>query len=94
MTIRQFPVLHVERVREPTMSVPPITRVPWDFVAPHELQVRRNHQQTLERLAERGGLSETELLAVLEDRLWCSMDRENATRKIHELLAVWLASNG
>lgn len=94
MVNRQFPILHNARVREPKMAVPPILRVPWDFVAPHEIQAQRNHDQTLERLAERGGLCEPELLAVLEDRPWSSMDRETATRKIHELLAVWLASHG
>ena len=30
--------------------------VPWAFMAPHEAQARKNHGQTLEGLAERGGL--------------------------------------
>jgi hypothetical protein len=38
------------------------------LVAPHEEQAQRNHDQTLQRLAERGGLSPAELLAVLQDR--------------------------
>lgn len=45
-------------------------RVPWDFVASHEAQALKNHGQTLERLAERGGLSWGELLDVLESRRW------------------------
>ena len=44
--------------------------VPWEFVAPHEPQALRNHGQTLARLAERGGLSPAELLAVIEGRGW------------------------
>jgi len=42
--------------------------VPWDFVRPHEGQARRNHYQTLDRLAARGGLSWLELYAVVTDR--------------------------
>lgn len=30
--------------------------VPWEFMAPHESQARKNHGQTLEGLAKRGGL--------------------------------------
>lgn len=44
--------------------------VPMDFVEPHEQQAQRNHSQSLKRLAERGGLSPCELLAVIEDRDW------------------------
>ncbi len=43
--------------------------IPWWIIAPHEKQALRNHGgQTLERLAERGGLGPSEALAVLEDR--------------------------
>ena len=45
-----------------------LASVPWEFVAPHDSQAQRNHSQTLARLAERGGLSLCELLAVLTDR--------------------------
>jgi len=44
--------------------------VPWGMVLPHEPQALTNHQQTLKRLAERGGLSWAELLCVLESRKW------------------------
>lgn len=42
--------------------------LPWEMIAPHEEQARENHSQTLKRLAERGGLSPTEALAILDDR--------------------------
>lgn len=42
--------------------------VPWSFVAPHELQARRNHGQSLNRLNERGGLDPRELVAMVEGR--------------------------
>lgn len=48
--------------------------VSWEIVVPHEEQAHRNHGQSLARLAERGGLSPAELLAVLEDRAWTPGD--------------------
>ncbi len=40
--------------------------VPWDVIAPFDHQCQKNHgRQTLERIAERGGLSCTEAIAVL-----------------------------
>jgi hypothetical protein len=42
--------------------------IAWDLVEDHRAQAQRNHGQSLERLAERGGLSSAELVAVLQDR--------------------------
>lgn len=42
--------------------------IPYELIAPHEEQAIKNHGQTLQRLAERGGLDWIESLAVLEDR--------------------------
>jgi hypothetical protein len=44
--------------------------VPWSLVAPHELQARNNHDQSLRRLAERGGLSPGELWCIVHDKKW------------------------
>lgn len=52
-----------DRPRLEALGVP--REIPWEIVAPHEAQAKRNHDQTLERLAERGGLGVAELLAVL-----------------------------
>lgn len=46
---------------------PPRT-LPWEMIATHEPQALRNHGQTIERLAERGGLSHKEALAVIEGK--------------------------
>lgn len=63
MAERRFPILDEgERPRD----IPP--SVPWSLVAPHAEQALRNHGQTLERLAERGGLSTRELACVIQDR--------------------------
>lgn len=50
--------------------------LPMSLFRPHEEQARRNHDQTLDRLRERGGLSPCEALAVLEDRPWRRIDRD------------------
>ncbi|WP_334032946.1 hypothetical protein [Burkholderia gladioli] len=42
--------------------------VPFDLVKRHEAQAMKNHRQTVERLAERGGLSWLELLLVITDK--------------------------
>lgn len=41
--------------------------IPYDVIKPHEDQALKNHGQTLDRLAERGGLSWAEAYAVLTD---------------------------
>lgn len=61
--------------------------VPWALVAPHEDQAQRNHYQSLKRLAERGGLSHSELCAVLEDREWRSMPDHEAVMAVAEHLS-------
>jgi hypothetical protein len=42
--------------------------IPWAFIAPQEGQAQTNHDQSLRRLAERGGLSVCEALAVLDGK--------------------------
>lgn len=53
--------------------------IPWAMIAPHEAQALSNHaRQSLKTLAERGGLSHCEAIAVLEDRDWEPMDQDQA----------------
>lgn len=47
------------------MNAPTLSSVPWSLLAPVEGRVLRNHGQTLERLAQRGGLSACEALCAL-----------------------------
>lgn len=59
--------------------------VPMEMMAPHEAQAQRNHSQSLDRLAERGGLSACEAVAILEDRRFHRMDTVAAYRRLNEL---------
>lgn len=51
----------------PIMGAP---NIPWRVIAPHEQQAIKNHDQTLKRLAERGGLAPCEAIWVMEGRRW------------------------
>lgn len=47
--------------------------IPWRVIAPHEKAAQRNHGgQTLQRLAERGGLGVGEAIDVLLDQPWAT----------------------
>jgi len=54
--------------RFPILGSEPKEYIPLDIIKLHEKQAIRNHSQTLERLAERGGLGWIEMLFVLEDK--------------------------
>lgn len=55
-----------------SLGSPPVY-IPYNIIAPHEAQAIKNHGQTLQRLAERGGLDWTEALAILNDKTWGEM---------------------
>lgn len=62
--------------------------VEWEVIAPHEAQALKNHDQTLKRLAERGGLDVLELYAVLKGIGWKEMkhvDRQVAINEVNRL---------
>jgi len=61
---RRFPVL-----RQMSKAVMPKT-VPWAFAETLRAQAANNHGQTLERLAERGGLGPEEMYAAAHGWKW------------------------
>ena len=52
--------------------------VPFDLVKSHEDQVFKNHGQSIERLAERGGLGWEELACVIKNQ---SFDKDMSVEK-------------
>lgn len=54
----------------PIMNDPIIKALPWAAMRPHEEQAQRNHSQTLNRLASRGGLGIEEAYHILRDEPW------------------------
>lgn len=73
--MKMFPILKPWRESEKNLlkALGCPDSVPWEKLEPHEAQAQRNHSQSLKRLAERGGLSACEAIAVLEDRPWHRM---------------------
>lgn len=62
---RMFPVLAGSDWREYQQLGMP-RAVPWRLLGTHEAQALLNHGQTLQRLAERGGLSPFEMRAIVK----------------------------
>lgn len=93
-----------EHGREPLMFTvqvqcgnenPRLREIPYAVIAPHACQAYMNHGQSLQRLEERGGLCESELLAVLEDRDYCQMDERLAGSEVDKLVIktmMWKSS--
>lgn len=48
----------------------PDFRLPWSLIESHRQQALENHGQSLEKLADRGGLSFSEVAAIMENRKW------------------------
>ena len=63
--------------------------VPFEFLISHENQAQINHGQSLNRLNERGGLSPSEMLRILEDRRWTTEEAPKRTDDESEY-AEWL----
>lgn len=64
-------------------------RIPWAMLAPHEAQALLNHGQTLERLAERGGLSPSEACDVLLGRSWNTTPADKADALLESLVTAY-----
>lgn len=64
------------------------SEIPWAIVANYGESAMRNHDQTLERLAERGGLSPCELIAVLEQRQWRKMTPDEVRSTLLPILSA------
>lgn len=69
--MKHFPVLCPDGASQKLRDLgeAPIS-VPWSLLAPHEEQAHKNHGQTLHRLAERGGLTFCEMVAIIENVHW------------------------
>jgi len=77
----------------PIMGATLLSEVPFAMLVPHEAQAMRNHGQTLERLAQRGGLGTSEALDILEGRGWgsaavCIENERHLINKVREWRAA------
>jgi hypothetical protein len=89
--VREYPLLRTEAVQViskmgrmfPILDGPAI---PWFLIAPYEAQAQRNHSQTLERLAERGGLGCAEAIDVMTNQRWSTTAVRGSAQKLHDLV--------
>ncbi len=76
----------------PIMGATLLSEIPWAMIAPHEERAQQNHRQSLERLAQRGGLGASEAIDILENRRWASTNPGiNAEVYLINLVRAWLA---
>ena len=79
--MKRFPI--ITSIEERKHGAP--TWVPWAAIAPHEDQAQENHMQSLERLAERGGLDAGEFIAVMQDKRYEAGRQDEGNSLILEL---------
>ena len=70
-----------EREVMPIMKGVFLKAVPWAIISAHEEQAQRNHSQTLNRLAERGGLIPSEAVAIIKNEPWTSKTSSQIEKK-------------
>lgn len=79
----------MDEKRFPILSPGQSDSISWSILEPHRRQAALNHGgQTLEALANRGGLSYGELLAVLEDRKYEPMAEIYAQKRLKEVISA------
>lgn len=69
-------------------------RIDYQLVADHGEQAQRNHYQSVDRLAEGGGLSWEELFAVLNNQRFQRIDKNEAIIACRAIEACYLAALG
>lgn len=91
--MRNFPILSQWQWKHDVLDKTLIAKcprsIPWDLIAPHEEQAQINHSQSLQRLAERGGLSPLEMYCVMNHlrfRDGKHFGEDNAIKYILELV--------
>ncbi len=89
--VRRLRDASANRKQFPILGTPGVT-VDWQLVHDHGRRAKANHFQTVERLAERGGLSWGELHAVLHNRAWQMMDENTAITECRAIEARYLAA--
>lgn len=81
--MRRFPILSTDRRKCG------LEWIPWDMLSPHAAQATRNHGQTLERLAQRGGLGVSEAIAILQDQPWQHIPLDVAAAQLRLWIGQW-----
>jgi hypothetical protein len=75
----------------PIMGATLLSEIPFVMLVPHEAQAKSNHGgQSLECLAQRGGLGVSEAICILEDRSWSPVN--DGDRYLINKVRAWRAA--
>lgn len=77
LTVKMFPILKTGRWGKTVLPA----SIPWSLVAPHEAYAQKYHSQSLERLAQRGGLAPEELWHVILHKDWDGSSKYNVSEE-------------
>jgi hypothetical protein len=84
MDDRTFPIHSSDRK---TLPLAPQS-IPFWIVEQHAAQARSNHAQTVQRLADRGGCSWRELLAIMTDRSFWTVPKISDSAAMIEVVSI------
>lgn len=92
--MKQFPLLKTSSQRREYPDWP--DGIPWAMIREHARQAIANHGQSLERLAERGGLSPLEMMCVLlgKELGYYGLLTHDAVEFIIRAVAEWTKEQG
>lgn len=82
----------IEGRRFPIMGGGP--NIPWVIIAPYESQAQSNHGQSLERLAQRGGLDIGEAIAIMTGKSWREIRRDITIDEFNAFVAERMRAYG
>ncbi len=82
--INQIDMTHEDEHCEPypILGTRPQQYIPRGLLMIHEGQAWKNHGQSLSQLAQRGGLSWVEALAIIEGKNWCDAEHDENAAEI------------
>lgn len=66
----------------PILGTRPQQYIPWGLLMLHEGQAWKNHGQSLTQLAQRGGLSWAEALAIIEGKSWRDSEHDENVAEV------------
>lgn len=72
--------------RHAPMPVDSGPSIPWAIIEPHEQQAQKNHDQSLQTLYDRGGLSAGEALCIMGGVRWGTIPEAGAAEKLQLLI--------
>lgn len=72
--MRDFPILDDSEIKS----------IPWAVMVPHEQSAFTRYRRTLKQLADCGGVTPAEALAIIENRMWLRMPALEAREQLLE----------